>query len=240
MSVLTRLANGVWLYPRDEDPNRVQPNVGIIIGANHTVLVDAGNSPRVARRILLELDELHAPPVSYVIYTHSHWDHVFGAMALGATAIGHELCRKYLVEQAGKPWSQTYIQEEIQRTPGREAGLRAMSRAIEEWRNFRIIVPEITLSKVLRLHLDGVSAEIEHVGGQHAPESVIVRVKEAGVMFVSDCYYPPPLHQRKPSDTLDWDMVERLADENMAIYVDGHGPPRTAEEFRALQEEREM
>jgi glyoxylase-like metal-dependent hydrolase (beta-lactamase superfamily II) len=239
MSALIQLANGVWLYPHDEDGDKVQPNVGIIVGTKQTVLVDAGNSPRLARRILLELDELRAPPVSYVIYTHSHWDHVFGAMALGATAIGHELCRKYLLEQASKPWSQAYIQEEIQRTPAREAGFRAMSRAIEEWRNFRIVVPEITLSKMLRLHLDGVSIEIEHVGGQHAPDSVIVRVKEAGVMFVSDCYYPPPLHQRRPTDTLDWDMIERLANENMAIYVDGHGPPRPGEEVRRLAVERE-
>lgn len=240
MSALIQLAHGVWLYPRDEDPDKVQPNVGVIIGEKQTVLVDAGNSPRVARRILLELDELRAPPVSYVIYSHSHWDHVFGAMALDAPVIGHDLCRKSLVEQAGKPWSQTYIQEEIQRTPAREAGLRAMSRAIEEWRNFRIIVPEITLSKKLLLHLDGVTVEIEHIGGQHAPESVIVRVKQAGVMFVGDCYYPPPMHQRKPTDTLDWGMIERLANENMAVYVDGHGPPRTAEAVRALLEERKM
>lgn len=239
MSALIQLANGVWLYPHDENPDKVQPNVGIIIGAKHTVLVDAGNSPRLARRILLELDELRAPPVSYVIYTHSHWDHIYGAMALDATVIGHELCRKYLVEQASKPWGQAYIQEEIQRTPAREAGLRAMNRAIEDWRNFRIIVPEITLTKALRLHLDGVNIEIEHVGGQHAADSVIVRVKEASVMFVSDCYYPPPSYQRKPTDTLDWNMIERLADENMALYVDGHGAPRTGEEVRRLVVERE-
>lgn len=239
MSELAQLAQHIWLYPRDEDPNKVQPNVGVIITEQHTVLVDAGNSPRVARRVLLALDERRAPPVSYVIYTHSHWDHVFGAMALGATAIAHETCRKHLVELAGKPWSQAYLQEELQRTPAREVGLRAMGRAIEEWRGFRIVVPEITLSKLLRLHLDGLTVEIEHVGGQHAPDSVIVRLPEDRVMFVSDCYYPPPPHQRKPSDTLDWDMIERLAGEDVNLYVDGHGDPRSQEEFRRLAAERE-
>jgi glyoxylase-like metal-dependent hydrolase (beta-lactamase superfamily II) len=238
MAALVQLAQRVWIYPHDEDAARVQPNVGIVITDRHTVLVDAGNSPRLARRILSLLDDLRAPPVAYVVYTHSHWDHVFGGMALGATAVAHEICRKHLLELAGKPWSDTYIQEEIQRVPSREAGLRAMRRAIDDWQGFWLVVPQITLSKTLRLHLDGVTVDIEHVGGQHAPDSVIVRVPEARVLFVSDCYYPPPLHQRKPADTLDWDMLERLASEEMDVYVDGHGDPRSREEFRRLIAER--
>ena len=145
-----------------------------------------------------------------------------------------------VAELAGKPWGQAYLQEELQRTPAREVGLRAMSRAIDDWRGFRLTPPEVTLTRHLRLHLDGVTVEIEHVGGQHAPDSLIVRVPEARVMFVSDCYYPPPPHQRKPSDTLDWDMIERLAGEAMDIFVDGHGDPRSREEFRRLATEREM
>ncbi len=239
MTSLVQLANHVWLYPRDDDPNKVQPNVGVIITGRQTVLVDAGNSPRVARRILLALDERRAPPVSTIIYTHSHWDHVFGAQVYGAATIGHDLCRRQLLEMAGKPWSQAYLQEELQRTPSREAGLRAMSRASEDWRGFRIITPEITLTRILHLHLDGITVEIEHVGGQHAPDSVIVRLPEARVMFVSDCYYPPPPPQRRPSDTLDWDMIERLAGEAMDLFVDGHGLPRTRDEFRRLAVERE-
>lgn len=240
MTSLVQLANHVWLYPRDPEPDKVQPNVGVIITERQTVLVDAGNSPRQARRILLALDERRAPPVSSVIYTHHHWDHVFGGQVYGTPIIGHELCRKQLAELAGKPWGQAYLQEELQRTPAREVGLRAMSRAIDDWRGFRLTPPEVTLTRHLRLHLDGVTVEIEHVGGQHAPDSLIVRVPEARVMFVSDCYYPPPPHQRKPSDTLDWDMIERLAGEAMDIFVDGHGDPRSREEFRRLATEREM
>jgi glyoxylase-like metal-dependent hydrolase (beta-lactamase superfamily II) len=91
---LMQVAPHVWIFPHDEDPNRYQPNVGIIVAGEHTILIDAGNSPRHARRILLSLDDIQAPAVSSIIYTHSHWDHVFGAMVFGAPAIAHELCRK--------------------------------------------------------------------------------------------------------------------------------------------------
>jgi glyoxylase-like metal-dependent hydrolase (beta-lactamase superfamily II) len=232
--LLVQVAPNVWIFPRDEDPNRIQPNVGIIVAGKQTVLVDGGNSPRHARRIMLALDDIQAPPVSYIIYTHSHWDHCFGAMVFGGSVIAHELCRKQLIETASKPWSNAYIQEEIQRTPAREAGLRALSRAIDDWRNFRIVLPELILVKTLHLYLDGMTIEIEHVGGQHAADSIVARLPEARVLFTSDCYYPPPPHLRKPVDTLDFSMIQALYDEDIDTYIDGHGPPINREAFRQL------
>lgn len=234
---LLPIADHVWLYPCDDDEDKVQPNVGVIIAGGQTVLVDAGNSPRTARRLLNALDAIQAPPVRYVIYTHHHWDHVFGAMVYGATTVGHDLCRKALIEMAGKPWSHAYIQEEIQRTPAREAGLRALARAIDDWRHFRIIIPEITLSHLLRLHLDDVTVEIRHVGGQHAVDSVVVHVVEARTLFVADCYYPPPLHQRRPDSALDAELIAALVKDDIEIYIDGHGPPRMRDEFARLAQE---
>jgi glyoxylase-like metal-dependent hydrolase (beta-lactamase superfamily II) len=231
---LIQVAQNVWIFPRDEDHNRVQPNVGVIVAGEHTILVDGGNSPRHARRVLLALDDVNAPSVSYVIYTHSHWDHVFGAMVFGAPAIAHELCRKQLTETAAKPWSHGFIQEEIQRTPTREPELRALGRAIEEWRNFRIVLPEIVLSKELRMYLGGMTIAIEHVGGKHAPDSVVVRLPDAGVLFTADCFYPPPLHQRRATDTLDADMIESLIDPDIDMYIDGHGNPRTRADMKQL------
>lgn len=235
---LRQVADHVWIFPRDEDANRVQPNVGIIVAGKHTILVDGGNSPRHGRRIMIALDDIQAPAVSYVIYTHSHWDHVFGAMVFGAPAIGHELCRKHLAEQASKPWSHSYLQEEIIRSPAREAGLRALGRAVEDWRNFRIVQPEIVLSKLLQLHLDGMTIEVEHVGGQHAPDSVVVRLPESRVLFTGDCYYPPPQHLRKATDTLDFAMIESLVSDDYDVYVDGHSDPLMRAEVKQMLVER--
>ncbi len=228
------VADNVWIFPRDEDPNRVQPNVGIVMTRNHTVLIDAGNSPRHARRIMIALDDLRAPAVSHVIYTHSHWDHVFGSQVFGATVVAHELCRKQLSETASRPWSNSYIQEEIQRMPSREPGLRAMQRAMEDWRNFRIILPEIVLTKTLTLYVDGVEFEIQHVGGLHAPDSVVVRLPQQKVLFLGDCYYSPPIHLRRPDDSLNQPMIRSLVDKHIDTYIDGHGDPMTRKAFQKL------
>jgi glyoxylase-like metal-dependent hydrolase (beta-lactamase superfamily II) len=232
---LQQIAERVWLFARDPDNNKIQPNVGVICTPTQTILIDGGNSPRHARRILTTLAQMSAPPVSYVIYTHHHWDHVFGASVFGATAIAHEQCRKLLIEAAGKPWSYTYLQEEMRRTPLRESALIALGRAIDDWRSFRILLPAITFMHKLRLYLDGFTLDLEHVGGRHAADSVVVRVLEAGVLFTGDCYYPEPIHLREDNDdTLDGQMIEALADDAIHIYVDGHGDPRSRAEFLSI------
>jgi glyoxylase-like metal-dependent hydrolase (beta-lactamase superfamily II) len=73
---LVQLAESVWLWPHNPDPDVVQASVGVIVGDNETVLVDAGNSPRVARQIKDELKHVGFPAVSRIMYTHHHWDHL--------------------------------------------------------------------------------------------------------------------------------------------------------------------
>lgn len=230
---LVKLADNVWIFPCDPDPSRAesQPNVGIIVTEKHTLLVDAGNSPRHGRRIMIALDDIQAPSVYNIIYTHSHWDHVFGAMVFGAPTVAHELARKQLGEMATRPWTNNYLLEEIQRTPAREGSIRAMMRAMEDWRNFRIVQPELVLSQKLNLYVDGVTIEIEHVGGSHSPDSVIVTLPQSRIRFVGDCYYPPPAHLRTPDDKIDFALMRRLIRDDIDTYVDGHNPPMTREVF---------
>ncbi|MDX2076696.1 MAG: hypothetical protein SFZ02_09720, partial [bacterium] len=71
--------------------------------------------------------------------------------------------------------------------------------------------------------LDGVNLLIEHIGGNHADDSTLVTVVEDNVMFMADCFYPPPAHIAKPDDKADVGMVRKLLERNHAIYIDGHG-----------------
>lgn len=239
---LLQLTDSVWVFPCHPDPQKLQPNVGIIVSGNDTVLVDGGNSPRHARRILDALDELKAPPVRYVIYTHSHFDHFFGAQLFSVPAIAHELCRQRVQEMAAKPWSFSYIEDEIKDSPERAIGLRNIARVMDEWRGFRIVVPSVTFTAGLQLYLNGgLLLEIEHVGGQHSPDSSVVRVLEQGVMFVADAYYPPTPDYRQPGDTMDYDLIARLMqDEAVRQVVDGHSAsPLSRETLLALLDKRD-
>jgi glyoxylase-like metal-dependent hydrolase (beta-lactamase superfamily II) len=120
-----------------------------------------------------------------------------------------------------------YIQEEIRLNPQRKNALRAMDRAIDDWRNFRLALPTISFAKELDIYLDGLTLEMRHVGGQHAPDSITIRVRESGVMFVGDCYYAA-------DGTNDAEMVKTLLEADAELYISGHSDPRSREEMAAL------
>ena len=86
----------------------------------------------------------------------------------------------------------------------------------------------------ISVHIDNFTFEIEHVGGTHAPDSVVVRVPQAKVMFVGDCYYPPPMHLRNPGDSFNFAMMRSLIREDIDWYIDGHTEPMTREQFAKI------
>jgi glyoxylase-like metal-dependent hydrolase (beta-lactamase superfamily II) len=231
---LIALAPNVWLFPSDDDAEagRVQPSVGIICGATQTVLVDAGNGPAHARRIRAALHRIAAPPLRFVIYTHHHWDHVFGAQVFGVPVIAHELGRDLVAELAARSWSRQALARRIVDEPERAVSLTALFHALGD-DQLALCVPTLTFSQRLQVHVDELTIELQHVGGQHAPDSISVGVPEAGVLFLGDCYYPPPMHLRTPESALDVAMLSSLVSERYAWYVEGHNAPHSRAALRA-------
>ena len=207
---LTQLTEHTWLLPHHPDPNAVQSSIGVIITRNESVLVDAGNSPRLARKLKAELAKCELPPVTRIIFTHHHWDHIYGASEFGVPVTAHAICKTILEEESRRPWSIEYMKEEMKRDPKLAVSYEARVKAVDDWSAFRIVVPEQTFDRELRIHLDGLTVELEHVGGEHAADSIVVKVPQDEVMFIGDCYYPPPLHLRKPNSAPSLDMLRRF------------------------------
>jgi glyoxylase-like metal-dependent hydrolase (beta-lactamase superfamily II) len=232
--LLLSITPQVWVFPCDDDDDagRVQPSVGIICTTRHTILVDAGNSPAHAHRVRAALHTLKAPPVQYLIYTHHHWDHVFGAQVFGVPAIAHEHCRECLLPVAEAGWSRQDVAQRSQQEPRRAASSTAVLNALGDQPDLQIWLPSFTFSQRMRLSVDDLTIELEHVGGQHAPDSVIVRVPEAGVLFLGDCYYPPPLHLRTAPAAPDWAMLDSLVNDRYQWYIEGHDRPHALMELR--------
>ena len=204
----------------------------MIVSRNESLLVDAGNSPRLARSIKTELARCNLPPVSRIIYTHHHWDHVYGACEFNVPVTAHRICRAILEEESRKPWGIDYLNEEAKRNPKLTSSFTARANAIEDWKSFRIVIPETVFEKETVIDLDGVVITLEHVGGDHAEDSIVVKVPTDGIMFIGDCYYPPPLHLRKPDSAPSLDMLRRLQNDTYQLYAEGHNKPFTQAELR--------
>ncbi len=227
-----QISQHVWIYPPDK--NTFRPVIGAIITPTQTVLIDTGNCHNHAREVIAALGRINAPPISHLIYTHHHWDHIFGGQIYDVPIVAHMVCEFRVIEYAKNPWSHEHVERVIREIPALTPSFSALRDLMrDDWGNFHIVLPSIIIRKKADFFpLDGVNLLIEHIGGNHADDSTLVTVVEDNVMFMADCFYPPPAHIAKPDDKPNVAMVRKLLERQHAIYVDGHGGAFSASFWR--------
>jgi glyoxylase-like metal-dependent hydrolase (beta-lactamase superfamily II) len=166
-----RISDHVWWMPPAK-PDR--PSLCAVVGERWTLMLDAGSSRAHTRSFL---DELPAEPRA-VVLTHSHWDHVFGAVEIGGTVIAHRLTVPKLDELRARDWSDDGL-----------AGYRYADDIKEELPSPRVveIAPvDLVFDEGIDLDLGGVTVRVRHVGGAHADDSCVMFVEPDGVLFIGD------------------------------------------------------
>lgn len=220
---LRHLTERVWLYPHHPDLSRTQPGLALVDLGDRSVLVDAGNGPRHGRTVRAAALAAGLPPVSTIVYTHHHWDHVWGASEWGAhDVVGHAAGLETMREDAARPWSELYAAQVVRDNPRMALSVAARARAVPDWAELMVVPPTRTFDHELLLAKGLV---VRHVGGRHAPDSAIVLDTESGVAVLGDCFYPPPAHLRRDDDTHDQAMLLELTRLPVDWLVHGHGPP---------------
>ncbi len=227
MTELVQLTENVWMYPPAPNKVDIRPAIGVVMSSSQTLLYDAGNSPRHARQVIDALQKLNAPPVRYVVYSHAHWDHLFGAQALVEEygemleIVAHECCNEMLTAYAAKPWGLDYVRRVQQERPAVRGAYQLLEKLIDNWDHFRIEMPTVIFDTTIEtLHLgDGIDVELEWVGGEHSADSTVLRVPGDSVMFLSDSFYPPA---SVPGAKSDQAMMQRFLAEKQKVYIDGH------------------
>src|SRR5258708_4807815 len=76
---LIKIADGVYSFIAPEsDSVVVQSNCTVVIGDDAVLVVDSGQFPSLAERMVADIKKLTSVPVRYLINTHWHLDHVWG------------------------------------------------------------------------------------------------------------------------------------------------------------------
>jgi glyoxylase-like metal-dependent hydrolase (beta-lactamase superfamily II) len=235
---LLLLAERVYTLPGDLALSR--PWLGAVVTGKGTVLVDSGNGPVHAAALQAALEKIGAPPVTHILLTHHHWDHVFGNASFpGAHIVAHEQTQHHLEVMAGEPWSEEYVLSKAEGFPRGRVVMEFMRRAVPDWSQFRAVPADETFRDRYELNLGGYRFTVEHVGGQHEPDQCIVHVQPGNVLFLGDATYG-----RGPKDSWDRAALDEALRGFLARgadwYVEGHRPPVRAEAFAARIERRAL
>lgn len=244
--------DGIWMgYRPDPYRSPVLGNITIIVTEEDVVVVDSGSSPRAARRIIDKIRELTELPVSALINTHGHEDHVLGNQVFAAAypelqIVARPGTREYLesggvqarVRGFGRAMAriQTEGEEEIARVIRR--GLNGDAQVAEhlrhyyeqdiyavrnEYRNVRITPPQRIFEGRMVLERPGRTIELLDLGFGKAGSDVVVLIPEERLVIAGDIVTHPVPYGFSRLQTEWLKSLRRLADLEFDDLIPGHG-----------------
>lgn len=218
MTAPARLSEHVyWLPPAPPD----RPSLCAVVGDRQAIWLDAGSSAAHADEFLRFLGDEGVARPSHVVLTHSHWDHVFGADALGAHVVAHERTAGYLEELAATDWSDEALDRRVASGESSTAHAENVKAELPAPRVVRIAPAEIVFRDGLDFELGGTRVLVRHVGGDHADDSSVMYVEPDGLLFLGDCLYEAPSGGYTAERALP--LVETVRGFGARLFIEGHG-----------------
>jgi len=199
-------------------------NVGIVVLADSVAAVDA-QYPVSGADFRRSIGSVTDKPVTHLLLTHCHGDHVFGNQAFeDCEIVAHRLLKERMEENLATDWAPENLDrmmEEVRRT-----------RPEREWlyEGLRIVLPTKTFED--RFALDGV--EMIHMGG-HTADSSVVHVPDDRVLFAGDLVFAEtfPWAGDPTVSPDDWiEAFRAILAMDVDTIVSGHGPLCDKSEIR--------
>jgi glyoxylase-like metal-dependent hydrolase (beta-lactamase superfamily II) len=155
-----------------------------------------------------------------VVYTHSHWDHVFGGAELDGHVIAHALTAEKLIELAARDWSDEGLDQRVAAGHASPQNAAHIKEELPSPRTVTVARADIVFQDRLDIELGGVSVRVRHVGGDHAPDSTVMYVEPDRLLFLGDCLYESSKGGLKTE--LAFPLHHTILRFEAELYVEGH------------------
>jgi len=249
---LIPVSDGVYSFIAPEsDSGVVQSNCTLIIGDDSVLLVDSGQFPSLAQRMVADTKKLTPKPVRYIVNTHWHFDHVWGNGAFrdaypGLAIISTEFTRELVESEGPKTIKNQPNVNHDQAAQFRKAVadgkfpngpaldydekqfLTRLSDTLEhinaEFPNTVHTPPTIGFEKKLTINLGKRNAEVLWLGRANTGGDAIVWLPDSKVLLTGDAVvYPAPF--AFGSYMSEWPAtLQKMIDLHPATIIPGHGP----------------
>jgi glyoxylase-like metal-dependent hydrolase (beta-lactamase superfamily II) len=187
-------------------------NAGFVITPQSVVVIDALGSPKLAERLTAEIRKLTPLPISNVILTHYHADHIYGLQyfkQLGAHITAHVAAKEYMQSDTAR------LRLEASRTD------------LAPWvdADTRMVAADTWIDGPTTLKIGGLVFELDHVGPSHTPEDLTIFVPSEKVLFAGDLFFNGRLPFVGKANSSQWiKSLDLMLGHDATVVVPGHGP----------------
>lgn len=189
-------------------------NAGFVITNKGVVVFDALGTPSLGAAMVREIRKITDLPVTHVVASHYHADHVYGLQAFKA------LTDAEIIAQDS---TSIYIS-----SPDAVERLKQRQQALSPWvnDNTHLIVPDLTFKDELFLKSGNYQFTILHAGPAHAPGDSMMMVEPGSVLFSGDIIQNGrvPFLDGAEVDTGNWmRAIEKVKTLKPVVLIPGHG-----------------
>lgn len=187
-------------------------NAGFVVTPGGVVVIDALGSPALAERLLAEIRRITPQPVTHVILTHYHADHIYGLQAFkaaGARVLAHRRGREYLQSDTAR------------------LRLQASRTELAPWidDSTQMVEADEWLDGARELVVGGIRLRILPVGPSHTAEDVVVHLPQEKVLFAGDIVFRGRIPFVGQADSRHWiSALDEALKLDAQVLVPGHGP----------------
>ncbi|MDX1600115.1 MAG: MBL fold metallo-hydrolase [Anaerolineales bacterium] len=196
-----RVAENVYVFTSEQ---YASVNAGAVIGPDWSVLIDTLPFPEETQEMRSFIEEELESDVRFIIYTHYHADHTFGACWFPeAVVLAHARTAELLD------------------TRGRE-GLREAKEQNRALRDVELVLPHFVFDEgTLGLRLGERTLELVALPG-HTSDGAGVLLNEEKVLFAGDIMMPVPYLVDGDYDTMV-ESLKSIPKMKLESLVQGHG-----------------
>ncbi len=207
----TYMVQGVAALGSSANRNFIS-NAAFVVTRDSVVVIDALGSPVLAKELLEEIARITPKPVSHVVVTHYHADHVYGLQVFkeaGATILAHHDGKLYLNSDTA------------------ELRMKASREDLAPWvdEHTRLVPADRWIDAPLRLTVGGLEMELRPAGPAHTAEDLVVWFPSLKVLMAGDVVFRNRVPFVGQADSGHWiEALDTLLSYDAAVIVPGHGP----------------
>jgi cyclase len=235
---ITKLADGIFTLTWTIPPGSPAiSNSTFIVGDDDAMVIDTGLSRAAGEAILAGLRQVTDKPVSTVINTHWHGDHIFGNQVFkrafpAARFVAHRATRENIItgevdyRDANRPAMEARIQQLRALTARTEAEARELARAemqIEVWQG-EYVLPDVLVEQQLTLMQGRRRVDLLHLGHANTPGDLVIHLPAERIAINGDMAITPVPFAFFSSPRAWIKTLDRLAALDATTFVPGHGP----------------